>query len=113
MVVAAQTLGTKPDGPRVEAVHLLGAAIGAKSDWHTLTARVDDAVYNYHSTNDGVLKIAFNVAEGGQSAAGLKGFTPSPIKLKNIDVSEQVKSHFDYHKKVQLVGALEESSVTE
>ncbi|GAA1886235.1 hypothetical protein GCM10009715_35460 [Paeniglutamicibacter psychrophenolicus] len=113
MVLAAQALGTKPDGPRIEALHLLGAAIGAKSDWHTLTAAVDDAVYNYHSTDDGVLKVAYKVAEAGQSPAGLTGFTPSEIKLRNIDVSEQVKSHFDYHKKVQLVGALEEPTVTE
>ena len=88
MVVAAQTLGTKPDGPRLETVHLLGAAIGAKSDWDTLTARVDDAVYNYHSTNDNVLKYLYAVAQGGQAAAGLKGFTASPPKLKNIDVSD-------------------------
>lgn len=103
MTVAAQTLGTKPDGPRIQAVHLLGAAIGAKNDWHTLTRRVDDAVYNYHSTNDGVLKIAFNLAQGGQAAAGLKGFTPSTSGLKNIDVSSSVKSHFDYHKNVSLI----------
>jgi hypothetical protein len=57
MAVAVQTLGSKGDnGPRVQAAHLLGAAIGAKSDWHTLAAAVDDAVFNYHSTNDSVLK---------------------------------------------------------
>lgn len=103
MTVAAQTLGTKPDGPRIQAVHLLGAAIAAKSDWHTLTRRVDDAVYNYHSTNDDVLKIAFSLAQGGQAAAGLKGFTPSTTGVKNIDVSTSVKSHFHYHKNVSLM----------
>jgi pimeloyl-ACP methyl ester carboxylesterase len=102
MVVAAQTLGTKPGGPRVQAIHLLGAAIGAKSDWHTLTAAVDDAVYNYHSTNDSVLKFVYPVAQGGRKAAGLTGFRPSANGLKNIDVSAQVKSHFDYHKNVIL-----------
>jgi pimeloyl-ACP methyl ester carboxylesterase len=103
MVVAAQALGTKPDGPRVEAVHLLGAAIGAKGDWNTLTARVDNAVYNYHSANDNVLKYLYAVAQAGQTAAGLNGFTPSPPKLKNIDVSPQVKRHSDYHTKVTLL----------
>ena len=75
MVVAAQTLGTKPGGPRVEATHLLGVAIGAKSDWRTLIAAVDDAVYNYHSTNDDVLKYLYPAPEGGRAAAGLTGFT--------------------------------------
>jgi hypothetical protein len=103
MVVAAQTLGTKNDSPRVEAVHLLGAAIGAKCDWHDLTDRVDDAVYNYHSTNDNVLKYLYAVAQSGQPAAGHNGFTPSSPKLKNIDVSAQVERHSDYHTKVTLL----------
>lgn len=113
MVLAAQTLGTKPDGPRIEALHLLGAAIGAKSDWHTLTAAVDEAVYNYHSTKDSVLKFAYGVAEAGQSAAGRTGFTPSVDKLKNIDVSAHVTSHFDYHKNVHLSGGFGEPADTE
>lgn len=102
MVVAAQTLGSKPGGPRVEATHLLGVAIGAKSDWRNLIAAVDDAVYNYHSTCDDVLKYMYPIAEGGQAAAGLKGFAPSDPKLKNLDVSIQVKKHSDYHKNVRL-----------
>ena len=102
MAVAAQTLGTKSDGPRVEAVHLTGAAIGAKGDWSTLTARVNDAVYNYHSTNDNVLKYLYAVAQISQ-AAGLNGFTPSAPRLKNIDVSAQVESHSDYYANVTLL----------
>jgi uncharacterized protein DUF726 len=102
MVLAAQTLATKGDGPRLEAVHLLGAAIGAESDWSSLTERVDDAVYNYHSVNDNVLKIAYTVAQGGQAAAGRKGFSPGPDKLKNIDVSADVNGHSDYHANVTL-----------
>ena len=100
MVVAAQTLGTKDDGPRVEAAHLTGAAIRAKGDWDTLTAGVNDTVYNYHSTNDNVLKHLYRVAMGGQKAAGLIGFTPIPPKLENIDVSAEVKRHSDYYTKV-------------
>ncbi len=96
MVVAAQALGTKKDGPRVEAAHLVGAAIGAKSDWSPLTERVNDAVYNYHSTNDNVLKRLYSVAMAGQKAAGFTGFTPTPPKLKNVDVSDQVRRHSDY-----------------
>jgi pimeloyl-ACP methyl ester carboxylesterase len=102
MVVAAQALGTKPNGPRLQSVHLLGAAIGAKSKWETLTARVDDAVYNYHSSNDKVLKYVYAAAQAGQVAAGSKGFTPVPAGLKNIDVSAHVKGHSEYHTRVTL-----------
>ncbi len=103
MVVAAQALGTKPDAPRIEAVHLTGAAVGAKSDWHTLTARVDDAVYNYHSANDNVLKYLYKVAEAGEPAAGLIGFQPCPPKLRNIDVSDTIGRHCDYYTNLTLL----------
>ncbi|MEZ5249983.1 MAG: DUF726 domain-containing protein [Ilumatobacteraceae bacterium] len=96
MVFAAQTLSTKADGPRLEAVHLLGAAIRGKGDWESLTARVDDAVYNYHSTHDDVLRYAYKIAEVGHTAAGLSGFTPPGPKLKNIDVSDCVDGHSAY-----------------
>ena len=103
MTVAAQTLGSKDDGPRIEAVHLTGAAIGSKSDWDALTSRVDEVVYNYYSSNDNVLKYLYGVAMGGQKAAGLVGFTPAPPKLKNIDVSDQVKRHSDYYTTLTLL----------
>ena len=102
MVVAAQTLATKDDAPRIESAHLLGAAIGAKSDWSNLTAAVDDAVYAYHSENDGVLKWVYRVAQGGQTAAGLSGFTPANEKLQNIDVTDEVGGHSAYFASVAL-----------
>jgi pimeloyl-ACP methyl ester carboxylesterase len=113
MAVAAQTLGTDPkdraanavhqsDAPRIEAVHLLGAAIGHKSDAETLTARVDDAVYNYHSENDNVLKYLYGAAQAGHAAAGRHGFASSAEKLKNIDVSADVECHSDYHGNIEL-----------
>lgn len=97
MVVAAQTLGTKSDGPRIEAAHLLGAAIGAKSEWHTLTPHVEEAIYNYHSTHDAVLKYLYKAAQAGQNAAGVSGFATSEPKIRNVDVSEEVRKHSDYH----------------
>ncbi|MGD6980641.1 DUF726 domain-containing protein [Citricoccus sp. CH26A] len=102
MVVTAQTLSTKPGGPRVHAAHLLGPAIGAKSDWHSLTATVDDAVYNYHSKMDDVLKYVYPAAQAGQTPAGYSGFEPAVDRLKNVDVSSIVKSHHDYHHNVYL-----------
>lgn len=103
MVVAAEALGTKPGGPRIQAVHLLGAAIGAKSNWDALTGAVDDAVYGYHSSNDNVLKFVYKMVQAGQPAAGCVGFRPASGKLVNVDVSADVLSHFDYQDNVQLV----------
>lgn len=103
MAVAAEALGTKPDGPRIEAAHLLGAAVRSKSDSEALTAHVDDAVYNYFSSNDKVLKYLYAFAQGGQAAAGLKGFSPESPQLKNIDVSAQVDGHSEYQQNVTLL----------
>ncbi len=102
MAVATETLGTRSGPPRIRAVHLLGAAIGAKSNWGPLTAAVEEAVYGYHSTNDAVLKYVYRVAQAGQSAAGLTGFSPASHKLVNVDVSDQVSTHFEYQGNVQL-----------
>jgi hypothetical protein len=93
----------QPDAPRLEAVHLLGSAIRDKSDAETLTARVDDAVYNYHSANDQVFKYLYAAAQGGQTRAGLHGFKTTVEKLKNIDVSAAVERHSDYHGKIELM----------
>lgn len=102
MVVAAETLGTKPGGPRIQSAHLLGAAIGAKSNWDALISAVDDVVYGYHSTNDHVLKFVYKTAQAGETAAGLVGFTPVSTKLQNVDVSDGVKTHFEYQDNIQL-----------
>lgn len=103
LIVAAETLGTKPGGPRIQSAHLLGSAIGAKSNWDALTAAVDEVVYGYHSSNDNVLKFVYKTAQAGETAAGLTGFTPASSKLRNVDVSDKVKTHFDYQENVQLV----------
>jgi hypothetical protein len=103
MAVAIQSLGTSTTGPKIQAAHLTGAAIGAKGDWNRMTARVDDAVYNYFSTNDKVLKYLYSAAMGGQKAAGSVGFTNGPPKLKNIDVSKKVAQHSDYYDEMKLL----------
>ena len=102
MVIAARNLGTKTDGPRVQSAHLTGAAIRTDGDWSTLTTRVDDAIYNYHSTNDNVLKYLYTTAMAGQKAAGSIGFTQCPPKLKNIDGSAKIERHSDYYTKLKL-----------
>ena len=60
------------------------------------------AVYNYHSGNDSVLKYLYAAAQGGQTAAGSSGFTASGDKLKNINVSDVVNGHSEYHNAVGL-----------
>jgi hypothetical protein len=45
MVVAAEALGTKPGGLRIQSAQLLGAAIGATSNWGALIGAVDEAAY--------------------------------------------------------------------
>jgi hypothetical protein len=41
--------------------------------------------------------------QAGETAAGLTGFSPSSSKLQNVDVSDHVKTHFDYQNNVQLL----------
>ena len=100
MTVAAETLGTKPGGPRIESAHLLGAAIGAKGNWDALTAAVDGVVYGYHSTHDNILKFVYRTAQAGETATGLVGFAPVSSKLQNVDVSNRVGTHFEYQENV-------------
>lgn len=102
MAVATETLGTIPGGARIQAAHILGGAIRAKGEWSDLAAGVEDAVYNYHSANDPVLKYVYSTAQGGQSAAGSMGFTPLTTKVENVDVSDQVSGHSEYFTKVRL-----------
>lgn len=105
MVVAAQTLGTKSSAPKIESMHLLGAAIGAKVDCFGLTSAVEHGIYNYYSTNDNVLKRIYSVVSVGQKAAGLTGFSHRHEKIRNVNVSDRVLSHSAYHDKVELEGA--------
>jgi pimeloyl-ACP methyl ester carboxylesterase len=103
MVTAAQTLATDTKGPRVATAHLLGAAIGAKGDWRSLNDAATDAIYNYHSANDKVLKYLYTAVQAGSVPAGLRGFGSKFPKIKDRNVSRLVNSHSDYFDKVNLV----------
>jgi pimeloyl-ACP methyl ester carboxylesterase len=96
MVKAAQVLGTRPDAPKIEAMHLLGAAVGTKGDWRALDAAVIDKVWNYHSRRDKVLARIYKSAQLGQSAIGCLGFRSSYSKLVDRDVSRVVAAHGGY-----------------
>jgi hypothetical protein len=102
MITAAETLATSDQSPRIETIHLLGAAEGRKGDWRPLNESVTDSVYNYFSGNDAVLKFAFAAAQGGSVAVGLRGFGSKFAKIKDRDVSALVKDHSDYFARVRL-----------
>lgn len=102
MVNAAQSLGTKSDGPRLQSVHLPGAAIGAKSNWSSLADAVEDKVYNYHSSNDSTLKRFYRLGQLGEQAAGIIGLITDNGRIVNIDVSNVVPDHSAYLDNVTL-----------
>lgn len=96
MATAAQTLGTRQGAPKVESIHLLGAAVAAGGDLRTLADAVHERVHNYHSRNDAVLKFLYRLAQGGGEAAGVAGFTTTRPKIKNHDVTKRVDNHSRY-----------------
>ena len=102
MITAAETLAISNDSPRIDTIHLLGAAEGKKRDWQRLSDAVAGSVYNYFSNNDAVLKFAYAAAQAGSVAVGLRGFTSNFPNIKDRDVSSHVKSHFDYFSHVRL-----------
>lgn len=102
MLTAAQALGTDPVAPKVESLHVLGAAQGRKNDWGPLNDAVVDGVYNYMSANDKVLKIAFQTAQAGSKPLGLYGFGSRWKNIHDRDVSRTVSGHSEYFKNVKL-----------
>lgn len=106
MVTTARLLGTvhdQPD-PKVESVHLLGAAVSRKGDWRDLDAAVRERVWNYYSENDPVLKHLYAGAEFVQAAVGQRGFGSSFRHITDRDISRRVSKHTEYVDRVALVG---------
>lgn len=103
MVTAAEILGAQTGAPTVQDIHLLGAALGAKGDRRLLNDAVTSSVFNYHSSNDKVLKYFYRVAQAGSAPAGLQGFNSKFLRIKDRDVSRKVHGHSDYFEAVQLV----------
>jgi pimeloyl-ACP methyl ester carboxylesterase len=101
MLSAAQALGTLPE-PRIDSMHLLGAAVGRGGDWRILDKAVADRVWNYHSARDRVLGLLYTFAEGGERAVGLAGFQTKFRSVRDRDVTRRVGSHSDYIQAVKL-----------
>lgn len=102
MITAAEMLATSGESPRIETIHLLGAAAGRKGDWWPLNESVTGSVHNYYSANDGVLKYAYSAAQAGSVAVGLRGFGSKFPSIKDHDVTKLVNGHSDYFAKVTL-----------
>lgn len=102
MVAAAQALGTRPEPPKIDSMHLLGAAVGANGDWRTLDAAVSGTIWNYHSANDRVLRWLYSLAEPGQTAVGRTGFRSRFASIRDRNVSRYVSGHSAYVQTVAL-----------
>lgn len=102
MICAVEALSSKSSAPKVQEVHLLGAARDAKDDWSRLNAGVQNRVYNYHSKRDGILRFFYATVEGGDAAAGFAGMSTKLKKIENVDVTKQVDGHSDYCKTTSL-----------
>ena len=97
MVAAAEALATRAsDNPRIESMHLLGAAVGTRRDWHSIEPAVAGTIHNYYSTNDKVLRALYRAAEGGTKAIGCEGIPLNSPKVKNVNVSGVVRAHQDH-----------------
>lgn len=102
-VTAAQALGTNPDEkPRIESMHLLGAAVDDSGDWHSLNNAVSNTVWNYWSANDKVLRLAYKAARLGGVAVGQAGFNSGFSRIKDRDVSKDVSTHSAYVTNIKL-----------
>jgi len=102
-VTAAQALGSDAsDEPRIEAMHLLGAAIEIGGDWDSLDHAVAGTVWNYWSSNDNVLGRGYRTLRFGAVAVGHSGFISGFTRIKDQDVSKQVAGHSDYVTNIKL-----------
>jgi pimeloyl-ACP methyl ester carboxylesterase len=102
MMETTRTLATKDGPPRLEDVHLLGAAIDCDLDVRSLETAVSGTIYNYWSKNDAVLTRGYRSIQRGEHAAGAAGFALRSTALKNRNVSRLVKDHSAYVAEVSL-----------
>lgn len=103
MVAAAESLATRhSEAPRIESMHLLGAAVGTGRDWRSVGTAVSGTVWNYWSDNDFILRYLYKTAEAGQKAVGYEGIPTRSPRIKNVNVSRLVPSHMSHVKNVSL-----------
>lgn len=109
MLETALNLAQMGLAPRIETIHLLGAAARRKDLWKEASPGVSGTIWNYHSRHDKNLEWLFKTSKinhlfgsGHRNAIGRKGFhfddTPN---MENIDVTNYVGSdHSGYMEKI-------------
>lgn len=103
MTATAETFATRSgEEPRIQSMHLLGAAVGTKRNWHAVLPALDGTIHNYFSKNDKILSALYRVAERGAKAIGAEGIPSTSRKVKNVDVSKVVNAHQDHLRVVSL-----------
>jgi hypothetical protein len=103
MSAAAESLATRHgEQPRIQSMHLLGAAVGTRRDWHNIELAVDDRIWNYWSANDKILRWLYRLGEAGTKAVGCDGIPTKSSKVKNVNVSRLVGAHRDHLRNVTL-----------
>ena len=90
------------EAPRIESMHLLGAAVGTNRDWRSIGNAVSGTVWNYWSEKDSTLKYLYRAAEVGQKAVGFVGVPSTSRRIKNVNVSRDVRTHMAHVKNGRL-----------
>jgi pimeloyl-ACP methyl ester carboxylesterase len=104
---ALTTLGTVKKGDRrseIVAAHLLGGAVGSEpaEGWELATNGVDGSIFNYYSKRDQIVAKLYGAGRLLFCSPGI-GSGPIPVNektesyIKNVDVSELVGGHTEYH----------------
>jgi predicted transport protein len=85
---------------RVNKAHLLGGATGTgnAAKWNLVCSAVAGPVRNYYSKNDEVLRLLYRADRKllGTPPIGRNPIRWGPDKLKNHDVSDHVKDHWEF-----------------
>lgn len=102
MLQTAELLATSKKCPVLESVHLVGAAVSVRRDWHLVGSSVSTSVWNYHSKNDAVLNWLYRYAQFKGVAAGANAIPTSIKQIRNVDVSKTVDSHDAYYEGIRL-----------
>ena len=89
----------------VEKVHLFGGATSNSSikEWKNASEIVKFGIHNFYSQKDSVLKYLYKTFELGDNPIGLNPISSNSKNIKNYDVSDTVKGHFEYKKNLQTI----------
>lgn len=102
VTAAAESLATRVEAPRIQSMHLLGAAVGTRRNWRAIEPAIGGTLYNYYSSNDVILGALYRAAEAGTKAIGCDGIPTTSRRVKNVDVSKKVGGHHDHLRVVSL-----------